>query len=376
MVRCHNSNGEYGEATEDGYYMKISKAFLNLRILSGRAEVSQIKLDGANGVGAGKIKELVKHLQGSLSIMVCNDGSTGKLNENCGADYVKVKQCGPDGMEVNPGDRCVSFDGDADRVLYYFKDEDKKFHLLDGDHIATLLVGYLKEKLDKTDVKVKRGLGIVQTAYANGSSTAYAENVLRVPVACAKTGVKHVHQKAEEFDIGVYFEANGHGTVLFTSDIVSKMKRVVHSDGAPLERCKAAEQFLNMVDLINQTVGDAMSDMLVVESILHEKNWSLENWHDTYTDLPNRQLKVIISDRSVIQTTDSERRTTAPAGLQQEIDKLVGKYHNARSFVRPSGTEDIVRVYSEADSQEAADALSLEVSRAVYDMAGGVGPRP
>lgn len=30
---------------------------------------------------------------------------------------------------------------------------------------------------------------------------------------CAKTGVKHLHHKAQEFDIGVYFEANGHGTV-------------------------------------------------------------------------------------------------------------------------------------------------------------------
>lgn len=30
---------------------------------------------------------------------------------------------------------------------------------------------------------------------------------------CTKTGVKHLHHAAQEFDIGVYFEANGHGTV-------------------------------------------------------------------------------------------------------------------------------------------------------------------
>jgi phosphoacetylglucosamine mutase len=29
------------------------------------------------------------------------------------------------------------------------------------------------------------------------------------------TGVKHLHHEAEKYDIGVYFEANGHGTVLF-----------------------------------------------------------------------------------------------------------------------------------------------------------------
>lgn len=29
-------------------------------------------------------------------------------------------------------------------------------------------------------------------------------------------GVKHLHHKAVDFDIGVYFEANGHGTVIFS----------------------------------------------------------------------------------------------------------------------------------------------------------------
>jgi phosphomannomutase len=35
-------------------------------------------------------------------------------------------------------------------------------------------------------------------------------------VACVPTGVKFLHHKAQEFDIGVYFEANGHGTVVFS----------------------------------------------------------------------------------------------------------------------------------------------------------------
>lgn len=56
-------------------------------------------------------------------------------------------------------------------------------------------------------------VGVVQTAYANGSSTKYLTDVLQIPVACAKTGVKNLHHRAKEFDIGVYFEANGHGTV-------------------------------------------------------------------------------------------------------------------------------------------------------------------
>lgn len=376
MVRCANTASEYGEATEEGYYKKISKAFLHLRSLSGKTDVPVIKLDGANGVGALKIKEMAQHLNDTLSIWVCNDGSTGKLNEKCGADFVKLHQCAPEGMVITPGDRCVTFDGDADRVLYFYFNKENKFCLLDGDRIATLMVGYLKDKLDKTGVTLERGLGIVQTAYANGSSTSYAESTLGVPVACAKTGVKHVHHKAEEFDIGVYFEANGHGTVLFTKDVVAKMKAIVQDTDAGTEKQKAAEKFLSMVDLINQTVGDAMSDMLVVETILYEKGWSLEDWGAAYTDLPNRQRKVTIKDRTVIKTTDSERKTTAPEGLQEEIDKLVAGYKSARSFVRPSGTEDVVRVYAEADTREAVDSLAREVSQIVYDLAGGIGERP
>lgn len=58
-----------------------------------------------------------------------------------------------------------------------------------------------------------------------------------------------------------------------------------------------------------------------------------------------------VSDRRVIDTTDAERRAVSPAGLQEAIDSLVKNYKQARSFVRPSGTEDVVRVYAEAETQ-------------------------
>ncbi|VCX42199.1 unnamed protein product, partial [Gulo gulo] len=63
-------------------------------------------------------------------------------------------------------------------------------------------------------------------------------------------------------------------------------------------------------------------------------------------------------------------------GLQEAIDDLVKKYKLSRAFVRPSGTEDIVRVYAEADSQENADSLAHAVSLAVFQLAGGVGEAP
>ena len=51
------------------------------------------------------------------------------------------------------------------------------------------------------------------------------------------------------------------------------------------------------MDMTNQCVGDALSDMLIVESILFAKGWSAQNWYEAYQDLPNRQLKVSVKDR-------------------------------------------------------------------------------
>lgn len=47
-----------------------------------------------------------------------------------------------------------------------------------------------------------------------------------------------------------------------------------------------------------------------------------------------------------------------------------------RCFVRPSGTEDVVRIYAEAATQRDADDLCLKAMQTVHDIAGGVGDRP
>merc|ERR1712032_535351 len=129
--------------------------------------------------------------------------------------------------------------------------------------------------------------------------------------------------------------------------------------------------------MINETVGDAFSDMLAVEAILYALDYSAEMWLKQYNDLPNRQLKVGVKNRGVFETTDAERKCVKPSGLQDKIDELVAEAgESARSFVRPSGTEDVVRVYAEAATRDVMEALAKKVSQAVYDLAEGVGNRP
>lgn len=116
------------------------------------------------------------------------------------------------------------------------------------------------------------------------------------------------------------------------------------------------------MDVINETVGDAISDMLLVEIILQSNGWDVKDWYNTYTDLPNLQKKIRVADRNVITTTDAERIVVTPDNLQNGIDDAVKKYRRGRSFVRPSGTEDIVRVYAEAESREVCCYFSYFVS--------------
>ena len=49
-----------------------------------------MQVDCANGVGANSLRTLAPLLSDYIDIVICNDGSSGKLNENCGADFVKV----------------------------------------------------------------------------------------------------------------------------------------------------------------------------------------------------------------------------------------------------------------------------------------------
>jgi phosphoacetylglucosamine mutase len=319
-------------------------------------------------VGGPKLAELLKHIpkgsEGGIDIKVVNDDilKAEVLNHDCGADYVKTKQRGPPSLKLAPNERYCSLDGDADRLIYYFQDPEHGFRLLDGDKIATLAASFIGDLARAAGIAEDLKVGIVQTAYANGASTNYVTKALKLPVVVTPTGVKWLHHAATKFDIGVYFEANGHGTVVFSQQALKVLQ--TKEPQSPAQH-SALESLRALSELINQTVGDALSDMLLVETILAHKAWTPREWDLTYTDLPNRLVRVEVRDRNIFKTTDAERKLTEPIGAQPEIDKLVAKYKDGRSFARPSGTEDAVRVYAEAATRSEADDLAAKVTQVV-----------
>ncbi|SGZ49236.1 CIC11C00000003109 [Sungouiella intermedia] len=358
-----SNDAKFGERLEEGYYSKLAGSFKNIFNLGSGAKID-ITIDSANGVGAPKAKVLLsKYLDNEITYTLVNNAyeEPDKLNFDCGADYVKTNQRLPKGVDAVSGKLYGSFDGDADRLVHYYQDSNGVFKLLDGDKIATLIALFLQRTLAKIDSsKLQLDIAVVQTAYANGSSTKYVEDVLKIPVRCTPTGVKHLHHEAEKYDVGVYFEANGHGTVIFSPEAE---KKIFAYEGENDEDKEAITVLQEFTKLINQTVGDAISDLLVVLIVLNYLKLTPAKWDAEYTDLPNKLVKVIVPDRTVFKTTNAERSLVEPRGLQSQIDALVAKYPQGRSFVRASGTEDAVRVYAEADTKEHAQSLSEEVSK-------------
>jgi len=406
-----------------------------------------ILVDCACGVGYPKIQLIRQHLQllrlddgcNVVNIHPINGSEDGPLNDRCGAEFVQKNRLPPTiygastakstnkklnvGIMKTPYHYMASLDGDADRIVFHYQKHSDgisnndwlEFRLLDGDKISVLISSFIQEEIrhlqkifsSNDDNGGKEGktnasqvkCGIVQTAYANGSSTSYLKNIVKTQVVTAKTGVKYVHSAAHEnFDIGVYFEANGHGTILFGPAFYSLMFQsesyfLSHSSHQTQNKTRAniAWRRLRVLpSLVNQAVGDALSDLLLVDAILYLKSWDLGLWDGIYEDMPSRQFKVKVQDRSVITTNHNETRALTPTSLQPALDaamKAMASSHSnnkndqmnvppPRCFVRPSGTENVVRIYAEAQTQRDADALASEAIMLVYRLCGGVGEIP
>lgn len=386
MVRSKNKGVM---ASESDYFRQLIGSFRRMLELvpkgKGGDEVAKkLIVDGANGIGGVKLEQIKVELSG-IDISVRNSGKEGEgiLNHMCGADFVQKERVTPHGF--NPEDvgvRCASLDGDADRLVYFrlSSASDNRVDLVDGDKILSLFALFIREQLDivnnnggQANKSLSARLGIVQTAYANGASTLFLKS-LGLEVVFTPTGVKYLHKRALEYDIGIYFEANGHGTVVFSEDFISQLESLSNELSSQADigsaQYHAVMRLLAASQLINQAVGDALSGLLLVEAILQFKGWSFQDWCGLYSDLPSRQLKVKVKDRSVIVTTDAETKVSQPSSLQELIDKETANYTHGRCFVRPSGTEDVVRVYAEASTQVEADGLAKSVAHHVERLLG------
>jgi len=358
-------------------------------------------VDCSNGVGGIHQEKMTQdYFNKIFNVTVLNSKNTEFLNEECGSEFVQKEKKVPRGLldlinkEVPESENLddvsfLSYDGDADRTVYYraFRNT-QEADLFEGDKMGALYALFCQTTIRKiTDLQNKlQGtidlkedfsqwtIGAALTAYANGAAQKYYTDVLKVKLMIEPTGVKYLHRAAENFDIGVYFESNGHGTVVYHHDKIHRLKDAVkiaeQLHGSNIEGKKeditALYHQLKLLYLFlteaNQGVGDAISNYLQIETALAALQMNNASWKAIYNDLYNGNTKIVVKNRFAIKVNYDQSKIVSPPGIQDKVDEICAKYPMGRAFMRPSGTEDIVRCYVEAEKLEDVKAIQQQLA--------------
>ena len=274
----------------------------------------------------------------------------------------------------------ASLDGDADRLVLFERGRNGGITLADGDRFAVLLARFISHHVEQAKLSCA-SIGVAQTAYSNGAATKALSDIPLVHVRIAKTGVKNLEREVRLHSVGIYWEPNGHGTVLYSHDFASNLERLHKELEAPHStedstRKEHVAALHAVGKLANQAVGDGVADLLLVLGVLAYQGLSFAQWTEVYDERCSCNLVVRVADKNVVVTRDCDREVFEPVELRAAVRKATEK-EGYRAFVRPSGTEDVVRIYAEVPAGRAGDAkqLAVIVARAVYDICGGVGKR-
>ena len=288
VVKQYNQIGDIEAASSN--YFRLHEHLVGGLLVNAGNDHGKIMIDCANGVGAVTMRKLID-LNPKLGNIFQLVNTEGCVNSGCGSDHVKTTGRSPLILgEDDHNSQGASFDGDADRIVFWYGGEDGTFKVLDGDKIAALWAVYFAR------LHGAESTAVVQTAYANGASRDFL-SLNRVKCVRAKTGVKNLHAMAEHLQINegyktvIYFESNGHGTVLSDTNL--------H---------------------VNECTGDAISDLLFTVNVLQKLGYgrSIREWdRNMYTDRPCTLTKIPVKDRSKFVSDDGDEGgdTRSPRGI-------------------------------------------------------------
>lgn len=344
LIRKCNENNKMVESSV--YIDHLYKNFQKLRQLT-KTDTS-FGIDTANGVGTIEIRKIFER-EPDFAVEILNDPENGILNKECGADFIKVKRVVPK-LKKTVHQLCASFDGDVDRLILYTQDS----KIRDGDAQCVFIAELIKQETEKE--KLSPEIGVVLSHYSNIGAINYLKNK-GFKVVLAQTGVKNFVKEARKYDIGLYFEPNGHGSVVFSKRFMEKVEAI--------ERPSILKLLTQMFD---PCVGDALANLLVMKATVK----SLADL-TKYTENFSRLMTVKIKDKNVIKV--DQNNIVLEPDIQKKIDEQVLTY-KGRAFVRPSGTEDLVRIFAECPAEMNCDKLALNVAQIVYDNCEGIGPHP
>ncbi len=281
--------------------------YLKKRFDEGLPDLSGLELtvDCANGATYRVAPKIFSNLGAEISSIGVNpDGFN--INENCGSTSLgQLKES----VSSGESDLGIAFDGDGDRALFI----DEEGNEVNGDRVLYFASRYLHEN-DRLHPPV-----VVSTVMSNlGLENSLSE--LGIELVRTRVGDKYVAQEMINRGAEVGGEQSGH--IIFRN--------------------------------IN-TTGDGIVTALMVLSIIQETGKGLSELGSDMMHYPQYLENV---------PTDNKEDFQVDGAIKAEISRWEKELGDSgRTLVRPSGTQDLIRVMVEGRDQETA-------KKAVSELAG------
>lgn len=262
----------------------------------------KIVVDCANGA-AYNIAPCVFHELGADVISIGNEPNGININENCGATSVDALISA---VLENGADLGIALDGDADRLVMV----DAEGRVYNGDQLLYLIT---KDRLAYSDVK-----GVVGTLMTNmGLEIAFRER--HVGFARANVGDRYVLETLMEKGWLLGGEGSGH-----------------------------------LICLDKHTTGDGIISALQVLAALRRHRTTLPAFLDELKLFPQTLVNVRVSPgfnwKENVSMQDEKRK----------VEKELGE--KGRVLIRASGTEPLLRIMVETESEEDAREMAQRIA--------------
>ena len=253
----------------------------------------KIVLDCANGASSALAPQLFADLDADI-VTVSSNPDGVNINHNCGSTHPEQLAKEVVKHEAHLG---FAFDGDCDRLIAV----DHNGEIIDGDYIMFIVGRYLNEKglLKQGTVvsTVMSNLGFYNAIEANGLHSVQT-----------KVGDRYVLEEMLKNDYNFGGEQSGH-----------------------------------LIFLDYGTTGDGMLSAVQLAKIIVEKGKSLAELAKEMPKYPQLLKNLRVEDKQSMMTNESILAVIAE--VEAEMDG------RGRVLVRPSGTEPLVRVMVEAETQ-------------------------
>ena len=267
----------------------------------------KIGLDGAHGSTYHLGPYLFGDLEADTATVGSNPDGTN-INAEVGSTHPEKLQALVKEEECDFG---LAFDGDGDRIIAV----DENGEIVDGDKIMFILAQSLKEKgqlKDNTVVStVMSNLGFYKAIEANG-------------------------MKSDKTKVGDRY-------------VVAEMRQGGYSLGG--------EQSGHIVMMDYNTTGDGLLTGIHLAAIIKESGKKLSELAAQVETFPQELVNVRVNDKHNVTNNEAVKEI-----MNDVEDRIAG---NGRILVRASGTEPLVRVMVEAETEELAAQYSKEIAKVV-----------